>query len=81
MKTTEFQHWLENLSEKERRLAYGHCPHCDKPCQPDCLDCLEEYVECEDCGIIWTLYHDDPADNRDETENWREYRIGEIEQL
>lgn len=63
-------------------LEYGHCPRCDKPCQPDCIpgQCDEEYVECEDCGIIWTLYHDDPDDPRNETQPWRKYRIGEIEE-
>lgn len=82
MKTTEFQNWIENLSENERMLEYGHCPHCDKPCQPDCIpgDCdTEEWVECDDCGIMWTLYHDDPDDPRDGTEPWRLYRVGDIE--
>lgn len=82
MSTVEFQHWVENLSEEELHLQYGHCPRCDRACQPDCIDthpCDEEYVECDDCGILWTLYHEDPNDPRDGSNPSRTYRIGEIE--
>jgi len=81
MNTIEFEHWVENLREEELDLAYGHCPRCGQACQPDCIpgDCDEEYVECDDCGIMWTLHHEDPTDKRDETEPWRTYRISDIE--
>lgn len=64
-------------------LLYGECPECGAMCQPDYVGevTTEEWVECEDCGIQWTLYHDDPNDKYDETEPGRKYRIGEIEPI
>lgn len=67
---------------ENKMLHYGVCPICGQSCQPDSTfvdDISIEYVTCDDCRIIWNLHHEDDTDKRDDTENWRVYRITDIE--
>jgi len=82
MSPKEFHEWMYTAEPEKHKYEYGHCPHCDEPCQPDYAwsdNYDEEWVECDACGITWALWHDDPTDKRDETEPWRKYRISDIE--
>ena len=74
---------MTNYSQYEDSYHhYGVCPSCGEPRQPDFVNYNDqnlEYVVCCDCEIVWYLHHEDETDKRDGTENWRTYRISDIE--
>jgi len=77
---------MENQIEKYENTYhhYGECPGCRAACQPDYANVNDhslEYVVCYDCNLVWYLHHEDETDRRDDTENWRTYRISDIQTL